>query len=698
MAGLIQEITRNMIRTILFAAFVFFITPRLQGQVNLWPIDLQLPDTNSVDRSDSNDISLLSQRALYMNAVTAGDSFVIKQSSRTHVFQMLDYYRLEKNDLFQSKKQYFDLSGILLKKNVLFHWLSVGIDWMPVVLLNSNRNNQALLGSLDGGPAIHSDFLSIPITVRGGAAGKLQNDSFALNDPKQAWSNHAVRDKGFYGAFDVGSENIPLSGLPLLINAKGFGRSLQSSHLLSGMGSALFCRDLPSGDTLSLLYADSVMNGGGAMLGDEGAQGKSFFVDIPQSMTRSYQMKGGIHGKYRLHLQPALFLSYARHSIEYPTDNGNPLLHTELADRRNSVQSVNALLNSDPSYLVNYSGGLRVDLEKEEKLFQNDINFTRVAGPSNRDSFNVKLNDYNGYRATMTHIVSAHARGGAGIDYSYTVARYLKTYPHNYFLFHDTTPAGELDTIRNDDDKDWIVQNHIVELTPLSKQWGEVVAHGEYSTNLSYFLKRRKSANNSVDYIYKLGLRSFFLPLSNVKIEHKIESDVKRTVYVFPEDYAKLGFLPPSYSREISMELSLRWHNQRFPDYMLEWNEHYEDDGYWYGKESVSDSLTASFSPYYGIERIQWRHSCTFNISDTIVRLVWYEAGSSVEYINQKKFDAPSRLYVRDDNQTRYIFGPYVIIESVINPFFKLKTRIKRNIDTVKDSYWDFTLMLMARF
>jgi hypothetical protein len=703
MAGIIQEVARHMTR-IFFAVMLFFLlSPPIQGQVNQWPVDLQIPEAVKPDRTDSNDITLLSQRALYMNAVTASDSFIIKRSDQSYDFHILDYYRLERNDLFKSKKQYFDLSGTAFKKKVLFPWLSIGFDWMPVVLVNSSGDNQALLGSLDAGPAIHSDFFSLPITLKGGLAGKVQNDSFAINDNRQAFWNHSIHDKGFYGAFEVGSENTSFSSLPLVINAKGFGRSLNTSHLFSGMGSALFCRDFLSGDTLSLLYADSVIDGGGAMLGDEGAQGKSLFIDIPQSITRSYQIKGGIHGKFRLNLQPALFVSYARHYIEYPTDKNSASLHTEWADRQNSMQSINAMINSDPSRLVNYSGGLRIDFEKEVKLFKNDIKLDTIATSSNKDTLKIKLNDYNGYKATMQHALSVYSKNGAGIDYSYSISRYLKTYPFNKFVFRDIT-NGTSEMFRNDDDKDWIVQNHHVALTPFSKQWGEMVFSGEYSTNLCYFLKGRKSANNSVDYFYKLGVNSFFYALENVKIENNLISDVKRTEYVFPDDYAKLGFLPPSYSREITMQTALSWHNRRFPDCKLEWDEHYEDDGYWYGKESIdsgttkADSGTTAIPSFYGIERRQWRHSCALSVSDTISRLICYELGSSIEFIDQKKYNAQERVYSRDDSQTRYIIVPFLTIETMSNRFFNLGTKIKRTIDTVKEDYWDFSLVLNVRF
>ena len=85
----------------------------------------------------------------------------------------------------------------------------------------------------------------------------------------------------------------------------------------------------------------------------------------------------------------------------YPSLNAVSTQQPNLGERRNTDQSVAFLLGSDPSFYINYSGGLRVDWEREEKLFGSTINMSGPADSSELDTLKVKLNDYTGYKAAM---------------------------------------------------------------------------------------------------------------------------------------------------------------------------------------------------------------------------------------------------------------------------------------------------------
>ncbi len=700
MAGILPEIEITMKRISGAVMFCLLSAPVVFAQVDQWPFDLS-PSPDDRIELDSGGITFVSQQALYMNTITNSDSLWLLRKGRSYdIYQSL-YYRYEKNNLFESRKQYLDLSGSVLKKRVVFPWMSMGIDWTPMLLLNSSRVNHALSSSLDLGPVVRAGILSVPIVVRGGLAGKLQNDRFSISDFNIVNSPDMRHDQGVFGAFEVGDTNTPVYSLPIYLSIKGYGRILETSKMITGIGSALFYKPLLSGDTVSILYADSIINGSGVVLGDEGAQGKSFFLDIPQSIVRSSQVKAGIKGKYRLLLQPAFIYSYSQHSIEYPSEE--PFLRqlNALGDRENRVQSINMMLKSDSSIAVHYSGGLRIDLEREEKLFNQSINMPRTADSSNRDTLNVKLNDYNGFRAIMSQAFSLFNANGVGFEYSFNIARYLKTYPNSYFEIRDTA-RHNYDTVKSNDDKDWIVQSHHIGVTPLCSKKGKITVMGEYSTNLNYYLKGAKSANNSIDYIYLIGVSSFFKPLQGLKGEAEIVADAKRTEYVFPEDYLKLGFLPPSYSREITSRLGFTREGHGFDSIKTAWGEHYEDDGYWYGTISVDDSVKSDSSnarsAFYGIERKQWRHGGSLIASKLIAGSVLSELGTSVDYIYQKKYSMLQREFVIDTAQTRWVLVPFLTMESKLNKYFTLKLKIKRYIDTVKDDYWDFAILFRAGF
>jgi hypothetical protein len=679
-----------------------------EAQVNLWPGDLLPPQPPETSGRDSNGIDFVSLQSLYMNTVISTDSLKLAHDGGRCGVRQLAYYRMENNELFQSRKHYFDFSGSVVRKGCIGPWGSVGIDWTPILLLNSSKVNHALSASLDIGPVIQGNVMSLPVTLRGGLAGRLQDDSLSLASFREAASGNARRDDGLYGAFDVGAADLPIGSLPLYVNVKGYGRSQATSKLFSGVGSALFCRDFPTGDTLSLLYTDSLVNGSGVVLGDEGAQGKSFFLDIPQSIVRSYQMKAGLLGKYRFHVQPAFFYSYALHSLQYPASGGESRSYTRLSDRQNTVRSVNALLSSDSSSFIFYTGGIRIDMEKEEKLFRNGIIADRFVDPGNLDTLSVKLNDYDGYRAVMKQVLSLHTPGGIGVEYTYNISRYLKTYPFSYFKKNELSGNSNtivwIDTVRSNEDKDWIVQNHHLDITPVKGATGFLDIIGEYSTNLSYNLKKGKSANNSVDYFYLIRENSLYCPSEKLRLESTATADIKRTRYVFLDQYLQLGFLPPSYSREATAQAAAMRRIGETTWLRAEWREHYEDDGYWYEKEPVDSTredgepAASAFTPYYGIERMQWRHSLSLMDSMTIRDYFKCTMGTSLEYIYQKKYNDLHGTYERDASQTRYVVVPFLTADALINDFFMLKARIRRNIDTVKDDYWDFTILFTARF
>ena len=156
----------------------------------------------------------------------------------------------------------------------------------------------------------------------------------------------------------------------------------------------------------------------------EGTNGKSYFLNIPDRIERSYEIKGGIKGKYRFHLQPSFVYSFSRYSLNYQSLNAGSPERPNLGDRRNTNQSVAFMLGNDPSFFINYSGGLRVNWENEEKLFGNKIDMTKPADSANIDTFKVKLNEYTGYKAAMDHTLSILSKSGRGLQYAFNFSRY----------------------------------------------------------------------------------------------------------------------------------------------------------------------------------------------------------------------------------------------------------------------------------
>ena len=661
-------------------------------QVNQWPVELRLSRDTARTAPDSTRTAFISGQRQFMNTFDNVDTFTINQNDSLHEARQLMAYWLERNDLVDLRKQSFDASGDALKKNVFLPGLSMGLDWTPIFILNTQEKSQGALGSLDIGPVARFDLFEVPITVRGGASGKIENDSLPVESFRSMHENDFNRDRGYYGAFEIGKNNISLPYLPLFINAQGYGRSLKSSHLFSGIGQALYFSDLPTGDSVSLLYTDSLVNGSEALMGEEGTSGKSYFLNVPDRIERSYEIKGGIKGKYRFSLQPAFIYSFSRYSLMYPSTNVSSPERPNLGDRRNTNQSVALMLSNDPSFYINYSGGLRVDWENEEKLFGDKIDLTKPADSSDLDTFKVKLNDYSGYKATMDHTLSIQSKSGRGLQYAFNISRYSKTFS-NYFSYQDSL-------YRNYNDQDWIVQSHHLDITPLSADKGKLTFSGAYSTNLRYYLKAEESVNNSTDYIYNLGISTTAKKSENLNMLYSISAVTKRTEYEFPAQYAQISNIPPYYSRGITSDLTLNWKMVRSVWLKTEWTEHYEDAGAWYS-DTISpktDSTQAVFSSFYGILRKQWNHKILLTVCDTVDRPLQWQCGTSIERIIRNKFEASQRMFFPDYQGTKYVIVPFLALNSKVGEHFSILLKLKRYIDTVDDDYWDFTLLFTAGF
>jgi hypothetical protein len=218
-------------------------------------------------------------------------------------------------------------------------------------------------------------------------------------------------------------------------------------------------------------------------------------------------------------------------------------------------------------------------------------------------------------------------------------------------------------------------------------------------------LKKEQSANNSTDYIYNLGILTLAKTSDRFDVSHSVTAVAKRTEYEFPVEHAQEpGNQLPDYSRGITSDLALNWKITRSVFARVEWPEHYEDNGAWYGKESIdttiltTDSARALFTPYYGILWKQWNHRIVLTVGDTIDKPVQSQCGVSVESILQKRFVDSLHLYIPDTKQTKYVIVPFLTMDSKLNEHFSIHLKLKRYIDTVDDDYWDLTFLFTAGF
>jgi hypothetical protein len=647
-----------------------------------WPYDLQAASPDQNPGQDSSRTEFVSRQNYYINTFTNKDSFSIARVGPSSTVRQTALYDLNYNTFAGSRNQYFDLSGAALRTGLISPGLSLGIDWTPVLILNSNATNQAVLGSLDMGPVARMNYFHIPMVMRGGYAGKRWGDSVAPGTIPLGSGARLLADNGYYGAFEIGSFSAPLPYGPLFASVHGYGRNMETSKLIAGVGSALIAQGFPTGDSLFLAYNDSLVDGRDASL-SEAEAGKSRYINNSRRIERSFQASGGIKGKYRLFLQPALTYSFSRYSIRFPS---NGIL---TGDRRATDNAVTMMLRTDTTLRINYHGGLRIDWEREEKLGGENIIMKVNSDSSNIDSLNVKINDYNGYKATMDHSVSVYSPGGIGFQYTFSISRYAQTYPLYYMK--------NSERVQNYNDNDWIVQSHHLDATVFSHRSRKITISGDYSSNVRYYLDSARSADNATDQLYRLGLSLSGNPASTVRLEEDAQIEAKQTTYEFPFVQARSQNYPP-YSRRFTSKLSLNWNYSNRDTLLAQWSEMYSDQGYWYNSDyrDKSDTMPFTAGNYYAILGKTWDHGITLEAVHSMNERLTLAAGSSLRNIYELEFK--SRRYIPNQSMIKYVMTPFIRLTSAMNDNMRVQVAVRRYIDTITDDYWDFTIFLVTSF
>jgi len=650
------------------------------GQADIWPQQLLLPQAvDSLAVPDTHSVYFSSQQTLYIQTLKNHDSLELVHNDSLYDIRQTAIYDLknENTTAATSRTQYFDMSGSLLKK-YSGKALALGFDWTPSMLLNMQNTVQSLLGSIDIGPVVRFQPFNIPLTLRGGASALSWSDSIPLQLLKAEVNNSL----GGYAGFELGNFTQPLSCIPLYINAHGYGRSNANAGLISGIGTALYTNTLSTGDTVFALATDSLINGNNATLG-QNLDGKSRFSNIDRRYEQSYQYTGGLKAKERFFLQPGFVYSYSQYSFK------NYSLRNALSDKQNTDNMVQFVLNSSPVHPIAYSGGLRVDWEHEDWLYGKHLG--TIADSLNIDSLRVNLNDYTGYKASTSHTLTINAGHDCKLTYTFDITRYAKTYGNFYLLNGDT--------VRNNNDNDWIVQHQRIDLIPISSATWKTQFTGEYSENLRYNLRAEKSAYNYIDYLYRIGSATTFIPDSNLHFEENAIAEVDKTEYSYPVERVKLNIdnTPPAYSRKFTSRFTAVWKQSKTLSFKAEWGERFWDNGYWLDKIYLdtlvytNDSLINAFTPYYAVQQKSWDHSLTLAGILTLGKYLRLETGSPVECVVFSEYKKTTY-----STTVSYTITPYILLQSELNSTFNIQCRLKRYIYTRSDDYWDLNFCITA--
>jgi hypothetical protein len=682
MACTVQEHHRPM-KLSLCSTLLFLSVTGLHAQANLWPLQLSVPQAGETVQ-DSLKIRYSLQQSLFEKSLKSVNEITWKPvDSIRHLEQNIIYE--QKNDFnYDIRNHYIDLSGAFLR-DLPLKGSSLGLSWTPVLNVHRNDTVGNARTTLDIGPVARYTWQTVPFYVRGGFSAIGWNDSLRTPLTDVRLSDSYERS-GFYGALDIGDYARRLPYIPVYLSARLFGRSVKESGLGAIIGSGLLATGTQTGDSLFVYYGDSLSNGKEAYLG-EGVDGTSRYTNTPWRIERSIQVMGGVRGRERFHLTPALVYGFSTNSITYPTTNN-------LNDQKISRHFVNALGATDTSLNIFYNGGIRFGWEQYDKLFAADLG--ERADSYNRDSLSSNLGDYVEYAPRMDHQIGVKLPLNLLLGYKYALWRTYTEYP-NFYL-------QDLDTVENDNDKDRLMALHQVSVSTVDYDKWRVQLFGELSDYTLNYLRGGLSGANYNERRYAVGLNCTYAPLENLQFSEYGIAEARITDYQFKENHREPLARPP-YSRSFRSVLEGTW---KVNDHYImtgKWTEKYDDDGYWYGSEYRRiDSLTGlpeKIPEYYAIVNKSIYYILEFSSIVPVSERLIFQGGLVFS-------DAYDREYKKGTYQIKdygrgYIIEPFIKASVSISKIMA-EFHLRRTINTIDEEkwdpnrYWDFKLQVTGQF
>jgi hypothetical protein len=658
------------------AYFLFFgaFTMPLFGQVQDWPSILGLPP-QAAPSVDSNGILVGTEQSLYMRRLRSLDTATIMKNTPAYgVNQNVDYELT--NDYWSgTRSQFLDMSGEAVKKNLPFG-MTAGLEWVPVCIYNRYPSSLGVLGSVEAGPVMHFQPFGIPVMVHAGGAARAWNDSLTQSLTASRY-DELSRDKGLYAGVELGSSTLPLAHLPMYLNFKGYDRSMDSSTLVAATGSVLLYHAMPNGDSLFGLYSDSLVNGN-TVLGQNGNVPR--FINDPMKTERAFGLSAGFKGATRLFLDPAAVISYNQHSLSYH-DQQNLI-----PDRTNTDCALLLVLSTVPAFPISYKGVLKIDWGDD----QNSA-ILKAGQEVSNSLLAVDLDSYKSYRVALDQCVSKFYPNGMGVEYAFDISRFSRDYPNFYIQNNDT--------VRSNNDNDIIVNKQKVTVVPVPVSWGNATLFYEFSKNLSNYIKKEKSGQNTIDWFYEVGATYKNTVFGRCTLSEATSADAKVTRYAFPE--MNRGN-PPPYSRKWTSLTIANVSLSRRLVLSTELDETYSDNGtldsreYLDTTELQDQEFMAGYKDYYAIAEKLWEHDIKLSLDVKVLEPLLVGAGCGYEVNDAKTFDILSNTYVTAGYAGTRI-SPFVRIKSDFSKRFGGRALIMYNFDS-KENFWDILISLNGEF
>ncbi|MBD3346749.1 MAG: hypothetical protein GF401_16965 [Chitinivibrionales bacterium] len=622
-------------RNSLIIVTLLIITRGAFAQPHIWPGEMTAPGQEAP--TDSSGLKFGLVQDLYQRNLSSTNGMEWQFNDSSNYLEQNARYEASYDDIVDYNNainhHFVDLSGSYTRKAWPFAFNSLGLEWNPTIALNNTRDAGDFQGTIDIGPFVSISQFIVPMKLGGGIATKAWNTE-SEGDIKAISVDNTNFDPGFFLKAEVGNEQEPAFGLPLYMSGKVFARSIGKTDLIGGIASALFCHAMPSNDSLFAFFADSVINGANILLG-EGANGKTRFASLPGRLEHSYQIKAGIKAKARAHIIPGIIYGYKSYSKSYWDES----LLTDVKNRKNMFQ---ILAHTDSTFLFEYKGGIVFEWENEDWLFDREINSV--------DEAIINTNDYKGYRADMSHILSKNFPNGMGVEYEFGISRYSKTYSDSEYVNNVL--------YKGDNDFDQINQYHNGHVVVLSHAKCSVDVFGGGSSNLSHWLKAKRSGANVMDRFYRAGIHVGFYPSDKFSFDETFFAVAENSEYEHPEVH-RTPFDPPSYQRKFPSRFKFRWNISDKARLSLNWDLIIDDNGYWDGKEYY-DSLPESFEEKYRRQNKTLEQNIDIMLSLSPLQQFSFDMGTEFEDVYLQEWEPVADKWLVNPLGRGYLFAPYL--------------------------------------
>lgn len=586
--------------------------------------------------------------------------------------QRSDYHlsQFDKN----SRNQFVDLSGSMLRHDLFADGVAIGFDWTPVLSLSQRQDGGELRSSIDVGPVLASSLAGIPYQLRAGLFGYGYNKNIVSLRSTKFDDYHA--DPGLYSAFEIGDSTRPVSStLPLYGSMRGIGRIVQGNGIGLFIGSALYASELPlfgGSDSIFVHIGDSVANATGLSIGNY--EISSFDAITASPLTHSLSGTIGFSAQERFGLMPALLYRYDLHTISYTS---------ALASRNDVKRSANTFtmqMNTRQDLTLSYSGGLSLCSEVEDWLYKENFN----AYPTNATlvSFTRNLSDHSSTIVQSDHQLQLQLPKGFSVAWQLHALKDTKEYT---FSYHPNAFSSD-SLIRNSNENDRRkITNHLAMVYeyPLLLK---VELYGEYARLNQYFYRSQRSGESYSADEYRVGCIST-CDIGRLHVEEVVYVDVEAQQFLFKEIHRD-PFDPPWYARTLSSSCNAAYR-------LVPGRLHlagklvntFSDNGQWYGRAYLPDDVAAVRADYYAVSSKSndyWIELfAELRGANTVLTV-----GNSLRDVFRRVFTMNSQTYVIQSNGYGYTIEPYVKLQRS-GERMQVDLMVKRIFETLKADRWD---------